>query len=452
MVDDNIVEASIRLEVLSHDDDDDNQHSPARSQSQDILLNRVQTPPITRSRSRSPYTVSSPGLNRNIMTTPSSAQLIDENRYLNDELNRVETILNLTRAEKDELSIRYNALSDRLEQSLRAQGIDISSDFNNGEPEQRILVQQNIDLRRKIEEEHQNYKRKLSNYQEGQLKQAQLVQKLQQKVLQYKNRCTELELLIEQHKMDMERIRLTSASNAPSSLIYESRITENTDDENIATITLEEEKHKSANLAQLNTILREQLDQAHLTNQQLNEDLRRTTSELQKLREDFTQKNTRLETRRTKQNLMYELWRDIVSFRKQFIELKGTTERDLTRVRNDLAQTGRSLTSACFGFLTVAKTAETQGQAVSERERHDRTNLESQIREKTREISDLQQRLQEISLLNEKLRFQLAEKDGTITTLTRANQIQHQATVSFIFSMILLRNDRGNFQSFINLI
>ena len=59
---------------------------------------------------------------------------------------------------------------------------------------------------------------------------------------------------------------------------------------------------------------------------------------------------------------MYELWRDIVSFRKQFTELKGTTERDLTRVRNDLAQTGRSLTSACFGFLTVSKTAETQGQ------------------------------------------------------------------------------------------
>lgn len=61
---------------------------------------------------------------------------------------------------------------------------------------------------------------------------------------------------------------------------------------------------------------------------------------------------------------MYELWRDIVSFRKQFTELKGTTERDLTRVKNDLAQTGRSLTSACFGFLTNAKTAETQGQVM----------------------------------------------------------------------------------------
>jgi hypothetical protein len=36
-----------------------------------------------------------------------------------------------------------------------------------------------------LEEEHQNYKRKLSNYQEGQQKQAQLVQKLQQKVVHF---------------------------------------------------------------------------------------------------------------------------------------------------------------------------------------------------------------------------------------------------------------------------
>jgi len=36
-----------------------------------------------------------------------------------------------------------------------------------------------------LEEEHQNYKRKLSNYQEGQQKQAQLVQKLQQKVVEF---------------------------------------------------------------------------------------------------------------------------------------------------------------------------------------------------------------------------------------------------------------------------
>ncbi|CAF3522757.1 unnamed protein product [Rotaria sp. Silwood1] len=321
-----------------------------------------------------------------------------------------------------------------LEQSLRAQGVDISSDISSFEPERCILVQQNIDLRRKLEEEHQNYKRKLSNYQEGQLKQAQLVQKLQQKVLQYRKRCSELELLIERQKLDIDHIRLPTNTNVQSSststLIYESRINQNTDEQDATAITLEEEKKKSSNLAEINTILREQLDQAHLANQQLSGDLHRLTNELQQVREELTKKTRdwKQEERifnhyyNNEHNLIYDLWRDIVSFRKQFTELKGITERDLTRVRNDLAQTGRSLTSACFGFLTTTKTAEIQGQATTERERIDRINLESQIRENTREIADFQQRFHELSQLNEKLRMKLTEKENTITSLTRANQ------------------------------
>jgi succinylglutamate desuccinylase len=78
----------------------------------DIFLSRVNTPPLTRT--RSPFTVSSRASSRHTMGTPSAAQLADENRYLNDELNRVETVLNSTRAEKDEISIRYNAISDRV--------------------------------------------------------------------------------------------------------------------------------------------------------------------------------------------------------------------------------------------------------------------------------------------------------------------------------------------------
>ena len=44
------------------------------------------------------------------------------------------------------------------------------------------LVQQVTYLKAKLEEEHANYKRKLQAYQDGQQRQAQLVQKLQQKV------------------------------------------------------------------------------------------------------------------------------------------------------------------------------------------------------------------------------------------------------------------------------
>ena len=50
------------------------------------------------------------------------------------------------------------------------------------DPNTKSLVQQNIELRRKLEDEHGGYKRKLTAYQEGQQRQAQLVQKLQSKV------------------------------------------------------------------------------------------------------------------------------------------------------------------------------------------------------------------------------------------------------------------------------
>ena len=64
---------------------------------------------------------------RTNMNTSGSGHLADENRYLNDELNRVETLLNLTRAEKDELSIRYNALSDRVSRAFSLRKTNRSS-------------------------------------------------------------------------------------------------------------------------------------------------------------------------------------------------------------------------------------------------------------------------------------------------------------------------------------
>mgnify|MGYP001791758856 CR=1 FL=1 len=66
----------------------------------------------------------------------------------------------------------------QLEQSLKLSSGELSGD----DVGQKSLVQQNIELRKKLDEEHSNYKRKLQAYQDGQQRQAQLVQKLQAKV------------------------------------------------------------------------------------------------------------------------------------------------------------------------------------------------------------------------------------------------------------------------------
>ncbi|CAF0990621.1 unnamed protein product, partial [Didymodactylos carnosus] len=374
--------------------------------------------------------------NRRTIDMHNSSQIADENRYLNEELNRVETALNSTRAEKDELSIRYNALSDRLEQSLRAQGVDTS----DNEPERGILVQQNIDLRRKLEEEHQNYKRKLQTYQDGQQKQAQLVQKLQQKILQYKTKCSELQLSLDQQKADIDRAKIMGSyrTDGMRVLAYENSL-RSSEEQDIAAITLEEEKHKSASIEQVNAMLRQQLDHANAVNQQLTDDLHNITAEFQRVRDEISYKTrdwheeARMfnEYYNKEHNLIYELWRDVVSFRKQFTELKGSTERDLTRVRNDLTQTGRSLTTACLGFLSNTKSIESQGQILLDRERGDKVTLEGKIREKTLEIDEWQSRAQELTLLNEKLRMQLAEKESTIVSLTRVAQSIPRSYVPF---------------------
>lgn len=48
------------------------------------------------------------------MTTPTPQQLQEENRLLSSELNRVEDLLAASRAERDELGIKYNALSEKV--------------------------------------------------------------------------------------------------------------------------------------------------------------------------------------------------------------------------------------------------------------------------------------------------------------------------------------------------
>lgn len=55
------------------------------------------------------------------------------------------------------------------------------------------LMRQNQELRHRLHEEASNYRRRLDTYKQAQQNQAQLVSRLQSKVMQYKQRCSELE-------------------------------------------------------------------------------------------------------------------------------------------------------------------------------------------------------------------------------------------------------------------
>lgn len=55
------------------------------------------------------------------------------------------------------------------------------------------LIKQNQDLRMRLQDEANNYRRRLDTYKQAQQNQAVLVGRLQNKVLQYKQRCNDLE-------------------------------------------------------------------------------------------------------------------------------------------------------------------------------------------------------------------------------------------------------------------
>lgn len=59
--------------------------------------------------------------------------------------------------------------------------------------ESSALLRQNQELRQRLQEEASSYRRRLDTYKQAQSNQSALVSRLQAKVLQYKQRCSELE-------------------------------------------------------------------------------------------------------------------------------------------------------------------------------------------------------------------------------------------------------------------
>ncbi len=71
----------------------------------------------------------------------------------------------------------------------------------------QALAQQIVELKRMLSEESQNYKRKLKHFEESQERQSQVVLKLQQKVLQYKAKCSEMEFHLDNKNTEVERYK-----------------------------------------------------------------------------------------------------------------------------------------------------------------------------------------------------------------------------------------------------
>lgn len=104
-----------------------------------------------------------------------------------------------------------------------------------------------------------------------------------------------------------------------------------------------------------NERLRGQLEESHSTNEALTNDLQKLTNDFEGLREEMIIKEDEWKDEEQAFNDYYSsehtrllnLWRDVVSIKRLFVDVQSTTERDLVNLKTDFSSFGRDLALAC---------------------------------------------------------------------------------------------------------
>ena len=252
-----------------------------------------------------------------------------------------------------------------------------STDNENDDHENIALRKEVDELRIKLqssEEDKENiiadHERKVASIQntaheqseaakESQTKQAHLVERLQDKVAYYKDQCKIMEgRMLEVNGISNEsQSQLSQTSKVLKGLEDKLRFTEQRHNEDIKQwqVKLEEQQEKNNTLVQVNASLRMQLDSATRKGDKLMSEIDILTENWDKLNEELIEKQnvTSSSTVELKiDNLcsgdkIRHMWAEIVTFRRQFNNMKGYTKKNLAELKSELALTGRELLSAC---------------------------------------------------------------------------------------------------------
>ncbi|KAF9791677.1 hypothetical protein SFRURICE_020076 [Spodoptera frugiperda] len=242
------------------------------------------------------------------------------------------------------------------------------------------LRRQNEELRARLAGEAADHKRRLEAYRRAQQGQAALVSRLQSKVLQYKQRCSELENqmlettprsepsstfrapAVKSHSVSLPPPPAATTCSSAAVAAADARIT----DLETALRRLDEEKRKCEKLVQQNNLLRDQLEESHHLNEALTNDLQKLTNDWEALRDEMAIKEDEWKDEEQAFNDYYSnehhrllsLWREVVSVKRHFAELQTNTERDLYRVRNEFDSNARELVGMLSGYSINAFAAQ----------------------------------------------------------------------------------------------
>uniref|UniRef100_A0A452TEJ4 Centrosomal protein 250 n=1 Tax=Ursus maritimus TaxID=29073 RepID=A0A452TEJ4_URSMA len=227
--------------------------------------------------------------------------------------------------------------------------------LNNMKPQslQLVLEEQVLALQQQMAENQAASWRKLKSSQEAQQRQATLVRKLQAKVLQYRTWCQELEKQLE-------------AAGGPTPQRWESVAEPNLEQ---LLVRLEEEQQRCESLAEVNTQLRLHMEKADMVNKALREDVEKLTVDWSRARDELMRKESQWQMEQEffkgylkgEHGRLLGLWREVVTFRRHFLEMKSATDRDLTELKAEHVRLSGSLLTCCLRLTVGTQSRESDG-------------------------------------------------------------------------------------------
>lgn len=113
--------------------------------------------------------------------------------------------------------------------------------------------------------------------------------------------------------------------------------------------------HRNEKLTQINSLLREQLEESHTTNEAITSDLQKLTNDFDALREEMIIKEDEWKDEEqafndyysAEHNRLLNLWKDVVSMKRLFIDVQTITDRDLSKLKTEISEFTRDVVTAC---------------------------------------------------------------------------------------------------------
>lgn len=250
--------------------------------------------------------------------------------------------------------------------------------------------------------------RQLKSSQEAQQRQATLVRKLQAKVLQYRSWCQELEKRLE-------------ATGGPIPQRWESVEEPNLEQ---LLIRLEEEQQRCENLAEVNTQLQLHMEKADVVNKALREDVEKLTVDWSRARDELMRKESQWQMEQEffkgylkgEHSRLLGLWREVVTFRRHFLEMKSATDRDLMELKAEHVRLSGSLLTCCLRLTVGAQSREASGSGRTDGSEPAQLLL---LLAKTQELEkEAHERSQELIQLKSQADLEKAELQDRVTELS----------------------------------